>query len=140
MIVHGPVEACLADRGSCQGKVGHMAPEKNHDGGHLIAATLHGVDERYDMVPQWYSINRGIYLRMESGAKDCLKEPGGKSSTTGSGVLPRLHHPGPRPLPHRRPCRHHRAHRPGHRTGHPNEAISQDEYQRIRDRLNTPDR
>nr|WP_281258438.1 DNA/RNA non-specific endonuclease [Actinomadura mexicana] len=44
-----------------------------YDGGHLIAATLHGFDERYDLVPQWASVKRGIYERMEAGAKDCLK-------------------------------------------------------------------
>jgi hypothetical protein len=37
-----------------------MADAPRYDGGHMTAATLHGVDERYDLVPQWYSINRGI--------------------------------------------------------------------------------
>ncbi|MER6809904.1 DNA/RNA non-specific endonuclease [Spirillospora sp. NPDC000708] len=37
--------ASVADRGPCQ-KVGHMADAPGYDGGHLIAATLHGVDER----------------------------------------------------------------------------------------------
>lgn len=31
-----------------------MAFADGYDGGRLIAATLHGVDERYDLVPQWY--------------------------------------------------------------------------------------
>lgn len=70
--------ASVADRGPCQTKVGHMADAPNYDGGHMIAATLHGVDERYDLVPQWYSVNRGLYLRMESGAKSCLDDPGGR--------------------------------------------------------------
>ncbi|WP_165968918.1 DNA/RNA non-specific endonuclease [Actinomadura sp. KC06] len=67
-----------ADRGPCQTKVGHMAPTAGYDGGHLIAATLHGVDQRYDLVPQWASVNRGLYQQMEAGAKKCLTAPGGK--------------------------------------------------------------
>ena len=67
-----------ANRGSCQRKVGHMADKSGYDGGHLIAATLHGVDRRYDLVPQWASVNRGPYERMEAGAKRCLQAPGGK--------------------------------------------------------------
>ncbi|MEV5576587.1 DNA/RNA non-specific endonuclease [Spirillospora sp. NPDC052269] len=67
-----------ADRGSCQSKVGHMAGTTGYDGGHLIAATLHGVDRRYDLAPQWASVNRGAYQHMEAGAKRCLKQPGGK--------------------------------------------------------------
>ncbi|MFC5183463.1 DNA/RNA non-specific endonuclease [Actinomadura harenae] len=67
-----------AVRGSCQGKAGHMAGVKGYDGGHLIAATLHGVDRRYDLVPQWASVNRGAYMKFESGAKRCLKQPGGR--------------------------------------------------------------
>ncbi|MER6809913.1 DNA/RNA non-specific endonuclease [Spirillospora sp. NPDC000708] len=70
--------AGVADRGPCQRAVGHMGPTAGYDGGHLIAATLHGVDERYDLVPQWASVNRGIYERMESGAKKCLQAPGGR--------------------------------------------------------------
>ncbi|WP_425549396.1 DNA/RNA non-specific endonuclease [Actinomadura miaoliensis] len=66
------------DRGPCQGEVGHMAATSGYDGGHLIAATLHGVDRRYDLVPQWHSINRGIYMRWEEGAKRCLRAPGGR--------------------------------------------------------------
>ncbi|MBO2461491.1 DNA/RNA non-specific endonuclease [Actinomadura violacea] len=68
----------VADRGSCQRAVGHMAHSAEYDGGHLIAATLHGVDRRYDLVPQRAAINRGIYERMEAGAKSCLKKPGGR--------------------------------------------------------------
>jgi hypothetical protein len=89
------------------------------------------------VVPQWYSINRGIYLRMESGAKDCLKEPGGEiehyrirvSYPDATTVVPDHFHTDVRVAT----------------TGHPaqdielaipNEAISQEEYDRIRDRLN----
>lgn len=67
-----------AVRGSCQGKVGHMSGTTGYDGGHLIAATLHGVDRRYDLAPQWASVNRGAYQHMEAGAKRCLKAPGGR--------------------------------------------------------------
>jgi hypothetical protein len=70
--------ASVADRGPCQRKVGHMADAPGYDGGHLIAATLHGVDERYDLVPQWASVNRGLYEKMEAGSKRCLKAPGGR--------------------------------------------------------------
>ncbi|MFC5182507.1 DNA/RNA non-specific endonuclease [Actinomadura harenae] len=68
----------VADRGSCQGKAGHMSGTTGYDGGHLIAATLKGVDERYDLVPQWASLNRGLYERMEAGTKRCLSKPGGR--------------------------------------------------------------
>lgn len=68
----------VADRGSCQGKAGHMSGTTGYDGGHLIAATLKGVDERYDLVPQWASLNRGLYERMEAGTKRCLTKPGGR--------------------------------------------------------------
>lgn len=37
-----------------------MADAPHHDGGHMIAVTLHCVDERYDLVPQWYSVYRSI--------------------------------------------------------------------------------
>ncbi|MFC5187618.1 DNA/RNA non-specific endonuclease [Actinomadura harenae] len=67
-----------AVRGSCQGKVGHMSGTTGYDGGHLIAATLHGVDRRYDLVPQWASVNRGVFQHLEAGAKRCLKAPGGR--------------------------------------------------------------
>ncbi|MEU6035726.1 DNA/RNA non-specific endonuclease [Actinomadura sp. NPDC047616] len=55
-----------------------MAATSGYGGGHLIAATLHGVDRRYGLVPQWHSINRGIYMRWEEGASRCLRGPGGR--------------------------------------------------------------
>ncbi|MEV4253085.1 DNA/RNA non-specific endonuclease [Spirillospora sp. NPDC049652] len=72
------LRSSVADRGSCQSKAGHMSGTTGYDGGHLIAATLKGVDERYDLVPQWASLNRGLYERMEAGAKRCLTKPGGR--------------------------------------------------------------
>ncbi|WP_026413265.1 DNA/RNA non-specific endonuclease [Actinomadura oligospora] len=72
------LKSSVADRGSCQGKAGHMSGTTGYDGGHLIAATLKGVDERYDLVPQWASLNRGLYERMEAGTKRCLTKPGGR--------------------------------------------------------------
>jgi hypothetical protein len=73
----GSLTASEADRGPCQRKVGHMADAPGYDGGHLIAATLRGVDERYDLAPQWVSVNRGLYEKMEADNKRCLKAPGG---------------------------------------------------------------
>ncbi|RFU40162.1 hypothetical protein DZF91_18555 [Actinomadura logoneensis] len=72
------LKSSVADRGSCQSKAGHMSGTTGYDGGHLIAATLKGVDERYDLVPQWASLNRGLYERMEAGTKSCLTKPGGR--------------------------------------------------------------
>jgi hypothetical protein len=130
--------ASVADRGSCQGKVGHMAPASGFDGGHLIAATLHGVDERYDLVPQWYSVNRGIYLRMESGAKSCLDDPGGRivhyrirvSYPDPDTLVPDLFHTDVRVA-----TAEHAAQTI--KLAIPNRALDQAEYQELRSRLNS---
>ncbi|GAA4082793.1 DNA/RNA non-specific endonuclease [Actinomadura miaoliensis] len=127
-----------ADRGPCQGKVGRMAPVTGYDGGHLVAATLHGVDRRYDLVPQWYSINRGIYLRWEEGAKRCLQAPGGRVLR----YAVQVDYPtGDTVVPERFVTR-----MTVSTTGHerqsfgldiPNRAVTDQEYQRLREQLNT---
>ncbi|MFI0425088.1 DNA/RNA non-specific endonuclease [Spongiactinospora sp. 9N601] len=57
--------SCIADRGNMGGS--------GYDGGHLIAHTLNGVSERFNLVPQRAHVNRGIAERFEHGAESCLR-------------------------------------------------------------------
>ncbi|WP_312874901.1 DNA/RNA non-specific endonuclease [Actinomadura litoris] len=55
----------------CRADVGHFGGT-GYDGGHLIAQTLRGPTRRHNLVPQWHTINRGIYHSFENAAKKCL--------------------------------------------------------------------
>ncbi|MGK5554748.1 DNA/RNA non-specific endonuclease [Actinomadura kijaniata] len=59
-------------RSLCETTVGGWGPP-GYQGGHLIAATLRGVSERYNLVPmQGNQINQGLMKAIENGAKRCL--------------------------------------------------------------------
>ncbi|WP_084000320.1 DNA/RNA non-specific endonuclease [Actinomadura kijaniata] len=59
-------------RSPCEPTVGAWGPP-GYQGGHLIAATLRGVSERYNLVPmQGNQINQGLMKAIENGAKRCL--------------------------------------------------------------------
>ncbi|MEV4005204.1 hypothetical protein [Actinomadura sp. NPDC049753] len=88
-------------------------------------------------MPQWYSVNGGVYRRLDSGARSCLKEPG-------AAILHykiRVRYPGPLVLG---PATFHTDVRVA-TTGHPakaieptipNRALGPAEYRLIRGRLN----
>lgn len=59
-------------RTPCETTVGGWGPP-GYQGGHLIAATLRGVSQRYNLVPmQGTQINQGLMKAIENGAKKCL--------------------------------------------------------------------
>ncbi|WP_043626604.1 DNA/RNA non-specific endonuclease [Nonomuraea candida] len=91
-----PVEALAenlvdrsAPRGECQSTVGNWAGAGDWNGGHLIAASFHGVSMRYNLVPlRGRQINQGLMKQVEDGARACLEGDGSVS-----GYRVRLHYP-----------------------------------------------
>ncbi|QXJ25905.1 DNA/RNA non-specific endonuclease [Actinomadura graeca] len=65
-----------AGRDTCAKKVGQMGGAGYH-GGHLIAASLNGVDMRYNLVPQNGTLNTGFYNhQVEGGTRKCIANGG----------------------------------------------------------------
>jgi hypothetical protein len=66
-----------APRGECEGAVGDWGGRGDWQGGHLIAASFHGVSMRYNLVPmRGRQINQGLMARVENGARACLEGDG----------------------------------------------------------------
>ncbi|WP_169807882.1 DNA/RNA non-specific endonuclease [Actinomadura hibisca] len=83
-----------ASRSACEQTVGAMGPA-GYQGGHMLAATLRGVSERYNLTPmQGNQINLGIMKKIENGAKRCLRIAAVKNYTVrltypaGASVVP----------------------------------------------------
>lgn len=78
-----------APRGECEGTVGDWGGSGDWQGGHLIAASFHGVSLRYNLVPmRGRQINQGLMKRVENGARTCLDGDG-----TVADYRVRLHYP-----------------------------------------------
>ncbi|MFB4278268.1 MULTISPECIES: DNA/RNA non-specific endonuclease [unclassified Nonomuraea] len=81
--------ARAAARGECEATVGDWGGRGDWQGGHLIAASFHGVSMRYNLVPmRGRQINQGLMARVENGARACLEGAG-----TVSAYRVRLHYP-----------------------------------------------
>lgn len=62
-------------RSSCEQTVGSWGGP-GYDGTHLIAATLKGTSQRFNLVPATQVVNRTIMKSFENAAKKCLNTPG----------------------------------------------------------------
>ncbi|QXJ25791.1 DNA/RNA non-specific endonuclease [Actinomadura graeca] len=77
-----PLKHLAAKRGTCQGIVGGWGEPKHDskghpikwDGGHLVGNQFGGRDERYNLIPQRQSVNRGVYKNYETYAGYCVSK------------------------------------------------------------------